>query len=103
MPTRMIYARHQGTDDHPAPRVELVSGRRGEYTQVRVMLPFPRRRPDDAPDTAGEISVPHVTIEDLTTVDGLGVAIYVDLDRDGINAMIRGLRDMRDKVHGRDE
>ncbi len=77
----------------------------------------PRTRPDEAtrrvevgwrPD--GDVQIATTALTDpATVVNGQAVepawhsTSYVDLDRAGINTLIRALREARDKAYGRDE
>lgn len=126
MPKETISPRHHGTDQHPAPRVTVGWSRDASDVQIGV-APMGRVVPDAGPTTTltindairadlefadkhrvpggktGRWSNGSNYAEHLDTV--LLVAEqgwFADLDRDGINRLIRLLRKARDAAFGAD-
>lgn len=89
MPKETVYGDQHpaGPDDQRVPVVEVLWNREGGYVQIvsKATDPHGGRYVGESPDT-------HFT-------DGM----YVDLDRRGINQLIRNLRRARDQAFGRDE
>lgn len=91
MPAQQVYGQQSVAEEdnspQPVPLVDVRWNREGGYVQIvtKAERADGGRIADDSPDT-------HVT-------DGF----YVDLDRAGINGVIRNLRRARDQAFGRDE
>ena len=96
MPREMISSSNHGTNDHPAPLVQVAWGRE-TYVQVGVCY-------DDRPRVDGSGHVPRSEASD--EIDSMRVTIpeglWSDLNRDGINRLIRVLRKARDQAYGVD-
>ncbi len=91
MPKESVFGQqHPGIAEevHPkVPVVEVLWNREGGYVQV-----VSRAEDADGGRWAGDSPDTHFT-------DGM----YIDLDRQGINKLIRNLRRARDQAFGRDE
>jgi hypothetical protein len=70
---------------------------RGQYVQIGVLTEGPEARQDTL--------VPAHQTEDGGIIKALGAegeSLFCDLDRDGINKLIRSLRKARDQAYGSD-
>ena len=81
MPKEIIYPRHQGDSENPAPWAEVGWNKDAGYVQI--------------------VTKSADGIELEPTPEGNGW--YVDLNRQQINELIRVLRRARDQAYGRDE
>lgn len=112
MPKEVIYGRHHGTFDEPSPVAEIGWSREAAHVELQVA---PQR------DRADNIrTIPEIAIDELKALDpkwggdsnyadvlNLMALVYdkgwvVQLDREGINRMIRALRKARDAAYGAD-
>jgi hypothetical protein len=82
MPKEIIH--HAGTEQY---RGELSWSREGEYVQL----------------ATGEMVMPNVTDAPVAEHPEFRAAVYVHLDRKGVNDLIRNLRRARNTAFGADE
>lgn len=99
MPKQVVRARPE-VDDGAGPYVRLGWGKDAGYVELGTAVPegegklmLPNRTPQGPDEPAwGEV-----------IGGGEDVGWFVQLDRDGINQLIRHLREARNQAYGRDE
>lgn len=112
MPKEVIKGRYLGTDETPEPHAVVGWTRDIGHVEIAVAQPYDL----PAPNTR---TIPEVMREELTDpkwsnssnyAEALETMIqvyergwYCQLDRDGINRLIRTLRRARDAAYGKDE
>jgi hypothetical protein len=95
MPKEVIRARPE-TDDGAGPYVRVGWGHASEVVEIGTAVP----------DGCGQLRLPNpdnVNEWNPIILDGYDVGWFVQLDRVGINRLIRTLRKARDSAFGRDE
>ena len=95
MPKERINPSNHGSSDNPSPHVEVVWGR-DTFAQVAVCYDD---RPVVEPEVVGKNDP---TGSGLTLTYAVPRGLWCDLDRAGINRLIRTLRKARDQAYGAD-